>query len=269
MINPFDRTQNKKRQHDERRVVRIKVAESMDKLQNKYLLKPYNTDASGVQRASYKTHSSNDDRFELRSRVAAENNVSRNADGVDEDAHNMDVDEHDWQYVSEKREELEEESFENWFQASIDLSRQYNVDYAHRVLPEFGDRREEEVRLRIKLLEDLAMINLRGPQSKKDLLLLYAIKQGYIEQSIINMVVPPPRENEDELKPGMFNPRHAQSAVETMGMGAGGIGKDGSIKTQLPEEEGALDPKTSRLPADSSVGRPGSMLKSWLDAFQV
>lgn len=113
----------------------------------------------------------------------------------------------DIEYYSIKQAELDTLDKDEW------IARQYNLDSIEgrnelaRVCPEYFERRASLIMHKIGLEKRVALINLRGIQSKEDLDLMYNINAGNITLNEAPVWQPgdPGQMPEDVMQPGMFS----------------------------------------------------------------
>lgn len=110
--------------------------------------------------------------------------------------------------ILKKRAAVEVAKQENWFQNSwrFDSSDPNKQRWAQSVFPEYFARREQVIDEQTMLQNAMAKIKLRGPRSREDLDLLYAIDMGLVDpedKAIWNIT----GEDLDEPRRGLFNPR--------------------------------------------------------------
>jgi hypothetical protein len=114
----------------------------------------------------------------------------------------------DVQSVLRKAAAYEVAKQEDWFSNSwkFNASDPVKQRWAESVFPEFFARREKVIDQQTLLQNRLAKIKLRGPRSRDDIDLLYAIDMGIVDvhdSSIFNPTPP----NYDNARRGLFSPR--------------------------------------------------------------
>lgn len=145
--------------------------------------------------ARYLEPDERDDYMQLKSNLAS---VSRPAPVTDEDI----------SAILRKRAAVEVAKQEDWFQNSwqFNSSDPNKQRWAQSVFPEYFSRREQVIDEQTLLQNQLAKIKLRGPRSREDIDLLYAIDMGIVDpqpSAIWNLSgtsLSSPRR-------GLFNPR--------------------------------------------------------------
>lgn len=259
-----DHVLNSRRRRN-KKVVRLKVGKEMERMKNKYLLDPNHQNVDGVDilPATYRTHSREDDRFDLRAKLAQDNMRARVGAGAVPGASGFDLQRDDFEFLSDKRDELEEETFERWYARSVNLGERENVEWTHKVIPEFQDRREDEVRAKLSLMKSLALINLRGPETKRDLMVLYAVQMGYVDPAILRTVMAPDPARPREVVPGLLNPRKSTFTPRTLGVEPGIFGE---AFQPGPGREGQPVPAPNPQGLVTSV-HSNSVLSAWMNGI--
>lgn len=218
-----------------RRVVRNNVVERMNDKKAEWMYDPTPTRAWAegtpddlgidIHPATYASYDQEDDRALLKSHLA-ENKVFGD----------VFLEDRDYEFLRRKRAELEEEQFERWFASTLDFNNPHDVEFAKTLVPEFITRREEEIREKLTLMEKIALINLRGPTNKEDLMLIYAVQQGTINLKILDNIWDPQTADRippsAELVPGLLNARKwkidpASTMVGGMGQFHNGVARQG------------------------------------------
>lgn len=185
--------------------------------------------------ATYRTMTTEDDRIKLKALLADNRDGGRPLGDVF-------LEDRDIEYLNQKRAELEEEEFEKWFATTLDFSSPHDVEFARQLLPEFITRREEELKHKLKLMEKIALINLRGPRTKQDLLMIYAVRQGHIDLKVLkNVWQAGETPDNDIIQPGLFNPRRWTRRAHTVEVGGMGMFTGAAVNQGLREGAGILN----------------------------
>lgn len=106
---------------------------------------------------------------------------------------------------------------EEWFANtwSFDSTNPTKQRWAQSVFPEFFDRREQVIEEQARLQLALAKLKLRGPRSREDLDLLFALDQGYVtpgKEPLWNLTGD---KADATAARGVFNPRRTKMASQT------------------------------------------------------
>ena len=126
----------------------------------------------------------------------------------------------DVEAILRKRAAVEVAKQENWFQNSwqFNSSDPNKQRWAQSVFPEYFSRREQVIDEQTLLQNQLAKIKLRGPRSREDIDLLYAIDMGVVDvsdTSIWNIR----GESLDQPRRGLFSPRRLEIGAKQAKMG--------------------------------------------------
>lgn len=116
----------------------------------------------------------------------------------------------DAERVMRKTAAVEVSKEEEWFQSqwAFNSSNPTMQRWAQSVFPEYFARREQVLEEQAQLQLAIAKMKLRGPRSREDLDLLYAIDSGVVavpNQALFNLTGP--STSEEGAKRGLFNPR--------------------------------------------------------------
>lgn len=109
--------------------------------------------------------------------------------------------------ILRKRAAVEVAKQENWFQNSwqFNASDPNKQRWAQSVFPEYFARREQVIDEQTMLQNALAKIKLRGPRSREDIDLLYAIDMGIVQPDT-NAIWNIKGTDLDKPRRGLFNP---------------------------------------------------------------
>lgn len=121
----------------------------------------------------------------------------------------------DAERVMRKQAAFEVAKQEEWFSDTwhTDSSNPTKQRWAQSVFPEFYDRREQVIEEQARLQLALAKIRLRGPRSREDLDLLFALDQGYLKPGDKPLyALTGPSTAEKDARRGIFNPRRNKMA---------------------------------------------------------
>jgi len=105
-------------------------------------------------------------------------------------------------------------SFEQWLAHQFDLNDPATAKLVEDMMPEYFDKRMEAIEHQAELQKNLAMIRLRGPRSKTDMMLLYLLSTGQL-QLPAGAIFEPDKWSYDskDLTRGLFNPRRYRPVV--------------------------------------------------------
>jgi hypothetical protein len=105
-------------------------------------------------------------------------------------------------------------SFEQWLAHQFDLNDPATAKLVEDMMPEYFDKRMEAIEHQAELQKNLAMIRLRGPRSKTDMMLLYLLSTGQV-QLPAGAIFEPDKWSYDskDLMRGLFNPRRYRPVV--------------------------------------------------------
>lgn len=84
-------------------------------------------------------------------------------------------------YYITKKEHLEFLEWEKWVQDNYDMRDPAQVKMLKEIMPEYFDRRLDFIKKRLGLIFLMAKIDLLGPASKEDLMILYQVQKGVID----------------------------------------------------------------------------------------
>ncbi len=114
----------------------------------------------------------------------------------------------DAERVMRKTAEIEVAKEEEWFQNSLHFnsSNPTMQRWAQGVFPEYFNRREQVLEEQAQLQLAIAKMKLRGPRSREDLDLLYAIDSGVVEVEQKPIFGLTGKTTENTVR-GLFNPR--------------------------------------------------------------
>lgn len=106
-------------------------------------------------------------------------------------------------------------SFEQWLAHQFDMNDPATAKLVEEMMPEYFDKRMEAIEHQAELQKNLAMIRLRGPRSKTDMMLLYLLSTGQLTLPK-GAIFEPDKWSYDssDLSRGLFNPRRYRP-VET------------------------------------------------------
>ena len=123
--------------------------------------------------ATYMSYDPEEERIKVKQEI---HDASKGEGGIG----NVDFEERDMRFFERKMKEFDERTFEHWFSNTLDFTNPHDLAFANQLVPEFFDRREEEIDNNIELVRRLAKINLRGLQTKEDMMLAYALYTGKV-----------------------------------------------------------------------------------------
>lgn len=166
-------------------------------------------------------------------------------------------------------------SFEQWLAHQFDLNDPATAKLVEDMMPEYFDKRMEAIEHQAELQKNLAMIRLRGPRSKTDMMLLYLLSTGQLTLPK-GAIFEPDKWSYDssDLSRGLFNPRRyrpvetkldkkdpigtliAQTATYQGGMNPGGNRPGAGVMRGLGSAFGAVNAGVAARP-----GAPGGGLR--------
>lgn len=86
----------------------------------------------------------------------------------------------DFEWADRKRQQIERLNYENFIAKSFDLSNPADQQRLEKIFPDYYEKREAEIEQQAELQKTLALIRLRGAQSKKDYTIAYGLLSGRI-----------------------------------------------------------------------------------------
>jgi len=187
-----------------------------------------NPDGSVQFPARYYEGDEDDDLQEIKNQLASE---KRPAPITDSDAAR----------VQRKQAATEVVKQEEWFSNTwhFDASNPTKQRWAQSVFPEFFDRREQVIEEQARLQLALAKMKLRGPRSREDLDLMYAMDQGYITPSNKPLWDLTGAVADSQAARGLFNPRRNKMVAKT-----GAYGQTVNPLGSFPKGRGTEIPET-------------------------
>jgi hypothetical protein len=90
------------------------------------------------------------------------------------------ITEQDYKNMEEKVAQAQRLEYETFLANYFNITSPAEAAYVQKIMPEFLDRREQEIDAQAKLQGNLAKLRLRGPQNKEDLLLVWMLKTGQV-----------------------------------------------------------------------------------------
>lgn len=82
--------------------------------------------------------------------------------------------------IVDRQREAELFNFDKWIQASFDTSNPVTLRLLNELHPGFMDIRRQEIERQYELAKKIELLNLTGPQSQDDLILLFQLNAGQI-----------------------------------------------------------------------------------------
>jgi hypothetical protein len=116
----------------------------------------------------------------------------------------------DFEWADRKRQQIERANFENYIARSFDLSNPADQQRLEKIFPDYYEKREAEIEQQAELQKTLALIRLRGAQSKKDYTIAYGILTGRIPKPTGALWQPESWGKQDQRESftrGIFSPR--------------------------------------------------------------
>lgn len=158
-------------------------------------------------------------------------------------------------------------SFESWLASYLNMSDPATAKLVDDIMPEYWEKRMEVIENQAELQKNLALIRLRGPQSKKDFMVLYMLNTGQLPLPRGSVFEPAQWSyNNEDFTRGMLNPRRYMSPVVKLDAN----GKKDPIGT-IAAAYAAGGPQFGGRPADNAaalrqIGNlgtvPGGIVKS-------
>lgn len=133
--------------------------------------------------------------------------ASRGASGPFGQVH---ADREDFMWADRKRQQIERFNYENFIARSFDLSNPADQQRLEKIFPDYYEKREAEIEQQAELQKTLALIRLRGAQSKKDFTIAYGILSGRIPKPTGALWQPESWSSKDvkgSFTRGIFSPR--------------------------------------------------------------
>jgi hypothetical protein len=90
------------------------------------------------------------------------------------------ADTEDFRWADRKRQQIERINYENFIAKSFDLSNPADQQRLEKIFPDYYEKREAEIEQQAELQKTLALIRLRGAQTKKEYQTVYAMMTGRI-----------------------------------------------------------------------------------------
>lgn len=129
-------------------------------------------------------------------------------------------------WLEHKEALKEEETFERWFASMFDMKDPWQKQMSQQLLPEFWERREELLKAKFDTVKRAALLNLRGPKTKEDLIFLYGLQTGRIKIPKGDFWMPGTTpEQETSFKRGLFNIWSKYLPTTDVDFKASGIGR--------------------------------------------
>lgn len=114
----------------------------------------------------------------------------------------------DLKVIEDIEKQKQTNSFESFVASYYDMNDPATAKLVEEMMPEYYEKRQESIEHMAELQKQLALIDLRGPKSKQDLMVLYLVNTGAIP--LPKGTLFEPREwsktNEDFTR-GILNPR--------------------------------------------------------------
>lgn len=105
-------------------------------------------------------------------------------------------------------------SFESFLASYFDMNDPATAKLVEEIMPEYYQKRAEAIEHQAELQKNMALIRLRGPQSKKDLMLIYLLATGAIPMPLGGIFDPKKWSYTDRnFTRGMLNPRKYHNPV--------------------------------------------------------
>jgi hypothetical protein len=142
----------------------------------------------------------------------------------------------DWlpEWLEHKEAIQEEELFEKWFGKMFNMADPIQKQMSMKLLPEFWDRREELLKAKFDVMKRAALINLRGPQTKEDLIFLYGVNSGKIVLPTGDFWLPGQTKEPSKFHAGIFN---IWSAVTPTKADSTTLGMQGLFNNSKPDAQ--------------------------------
>jgi len=127
----------------------------------------------------------------------------------------------DFAYLERKKEDVMQAQFKAWVNANADLGDPANAAWYIERFPWLIEARMEEIERVSEMQKRLAKINVTGPQTEDDFILMWSILQGTVEvpkKALQDLHLPDDRYNKDFTK-GFFSPMSTGPSKEAKGIG--------------------------------------------------
>ena len=116
----------------------------------------------------------------------------------------------DFEWADRKRQQIERAEWENFVAKSFDLSNPADQQRLEKIFPDYYEKREAEIEQQAELQKTLALIRLRGAQTKKDYTVAYGMLTGRIPVPTGALWQPESWSKQDQqgaFTRGIFSPR--------------------------------------------------------------
>lgn len=108
-------------------------------------------------------------------------------------------------------------NFESWLASYLNMSDPATAKLVDEIMPEYWEKRQEAIENQAELQKNLALIRLRGPQSKMDFMILYMLSTGQIQIPRGSVFQPDTWSYDNtNFARGMFNPRRYMPNIVPM-----------------------------------------------------
>jgi hypothetical protein len=188
--------------------------------------RPVQIEADWGPHASGKTRENADSEFPVqinRPNRARDTRIQLKSDYIAQQGGGINIghalfDDKDLEAFEDIKRQKQQVSFESWLSSYFDVQDPPTAKIISEIYPEYWTKREASIRQQAELQTDLALIRLRGPTTKKDLLTLYALSTGAVDMPGGSIFEPSQWSYPNtDFSRGMFNPRryHAAGKLDT------------------------------------------------------
>lgn len=127
------------------------------------------------------------------------------------------LEDRDLQAFADIEKQKQKVSFASWLSSYLNVSDPATQRLVAEIMPEYYSDREQVIEQQAELQKNLAMMRLRGPQTKKDFLMLYLLSTGQIKLPQGTVFDPKSWSyNNEDFSRGMLNPRRYYTAGAIM-----------------------------------------------------
>ncbi|MGB0548753.1 MAG: hypothetical protein ACPGR8_06425 [Limisphaerales bacterium] len=128
---------------------------------------------AGQFQRKFQTRSARDDMVRMKQQLM-------NADGTSPFG-TVEASDADFRWMADKAKAAEAANFDAWFGQHFDLNDLASRQWAQEVNPEYYKERERLILDKAKMAARIRTIQLRGPQSEEDLMLMWALNSGRVK----------------------------------------------------------------------------------------
>lgn len=122
-----------------------------------------------------KANRERDDRLRLKAQYAAQRSKG---EGLDLGVPNLN--DGDLRAFSDVEKQKQIINFDSWMSSYLNMSDPATAKLVDDIMPEYWEKRMEVIENQAELQKNIALIRLRGPQSKKDFMIVYMLQTGQL-----------------------------------------------------------------------------------------